>query len=78
MLILPIPFWQGAMDAGMKLDELRATEVISRGDIAGEMGGFILSVPGDSGVTKVVGEYIVIWKRDGHIWQLHRDIWNTE
>jgi len=32
-------FWQGAMDAGMKLDDLRATEVISRGDIAGEMGG---------------------------------------
>ncbi len=71
-------FWQGAMDAGMKLDELRATEVISRGDIAGEMGGFILSVPGDSGVTKVIGEYIVIWKRDGHTWQLHRDIWNTK
>ncbi|MBT8140299.1 MAG: DUF4440 domain-containing protein [Gammaproteobacteria bacterium] len=71
-------FWQGAMDAGMKLDELRATEVISRGDIAGEMGGFILSVPGDSGVTKVVGEYIVIWKRDSHTWQLHRDIWNTK
>ena len=71
-------FWQGAMDAGMKLDDLSATEVISRGDIAGEMGGFILSVPGDSGVTKVVGEYIVIWKRDGHTWQLHRDIWNTK
>ena len=32
-------FWQGAMDAGMKLDDLSATEVISRGDIAGEMGG---------------------------------------
>ena len=71
-------FWQGAMDAGMKLDDLSATEVISRGDIAGEMGGFILSVPGDSGVTKVVGEYIVIRKRDGHTWQLHRDIWNTK
>lgn len=71
-------FWQGAMDAGMKLDELGATEVISRGDIAGEMGRFVLSVPGDSGVTKVVGEYIVIWKRDGHTWQLHRDIWNTK
>ena len=71
-------FWQGAMDAGMKLDELRATEVISRGDIAAEMGRFVLSVPGDSGVSKVIGEYIVVWKRDGHTWQLHRDIWNTK
>jgi ketosteroid isomerase-like protein len=71
-------FWQGAMDSGMKLDVLRTIEVESRGDIAGEVGAFILSVPGDSGVTKVNGQFIVIWKRDGHTWQLHRDIWNTK
>ncbi len=23
------------------------------------------------------GKYIVIWKRDGDDWKLHRDIWNT-
>ena len=71
-------FWQGAMDSGMKLDVLRTIEVESRGDIAGEVGAFILSVPGDNGVTKVNGQFIVIWKRDGHTWQLHRDIWNTK
>ncbi len=70
-------FWQGAIDAGMKLDELRPVEVISHGNIAGEVGTFILSVPGDTGVTKVKGKYIIIWKRDGHTWQIHRDIWNT-
>ena len=71
-------FWQGAIDSGMKIDDLHAVEVDSRGDIAGEVGVFILSVPGDSGPTKVAGKYIVIWKRTGHTWQLHRDIWNTK
>jgi ketosteroid isomerase-like protein len=70
-------FWQGAIDSGMKIDKLHAVEVDSGGDIAGEVGIFVLSVPGDSGVTKVAGKYIVTWKRTGHTWQLHRDIWNT-
>ena len=70
-------FWQGAIDSGMKIDDLHAVEVDSGGDISGEVGVFILSVPGDSGVTKIPGNYIVIWKRSGHTWQLHRDVWNT-
>lgn len=70
-------FWQGAIDSGMKIDKLHAVEVDSGGNIAGEVGVFVLSVPGDSGVTKVAGKYIVTWKRTGHTWQLHRDIWNT-
>ena len=71
-------FWQGAIDSGMKIDDLHAIEVDSSSDIAGEVGVFILSVPGEGGVTKVPGQYIVIWKRNGHTWQLHRDIWNTK
>jgi ketosteroid isomerase-like protein len=70
-------FWQGAIDSGMKIDDLHAVEVDSRNDVAGEVGVFILSVPGENGLTKVGGKYIVIWKRTGHTWQLHRDIWNT-
>jgi len=70
-------FWQGAIDSGMKADELRPVEVNANGDLAGEVGIFTLSVPGENGTTKVNGKYIVIWKRTGHTWQLHRDIWNT-
>jgi len=70
-------FWQGAIDSGMTIDDLHAVEVDSRGDIAAEMGVFVLSVPGENGQTKIPGQYIVIWKRSGHTWQLHRDIWNT-
>lgn len=70
-------FWQGAIDSGMKIDDLHAVEVDASGDMVGEVGVFTLSVPGEGGVTKVPGRYIVIWKRTGHTWQLHRDIWNT-
>ncbi len=45
--------------------------------MAAEMGVLTLTVPGDAGPTKVSGKYIVIWKRNGQTWQLHRDIWNT-
>jgi ketosteroid isomerase-like protein len=26
----------------------------------------------------VSGKYIVVWKKDGDAWRLHRDIWNTD
>ena len=71
-------FWQGAIDAGMTLVDLSTIEVDARSDIAAEIGAFILRVPGDSGTTDVEGRFIVIWKRDGHTWQLYRDIWNTK
>lgn len=70
-------FWQGAIDSGMKIDSLGAVEVDASGALAGEVGAFVLSVPGDEGTSKVAGKYIVIWKRQGHNWLLHRDIWNT-
>ena len=70
-------FWQGAIEAGMKMDELQAVDVDASNDIASEVGKFVLSVPGESGPTKVTGKYIVVWKREGHTWRLHRDIWNS-
>ena len=71
-------FWQGAIDSGMKITDLRAVEVEAREDMAGEVGVFTATVPGDAGLTTVNGEYIVIWKRTGHTWQLHRDIYNMK
>lgn len=70
-------FWQGAIDSGMKIDSLGAVEVEANGDLAGEVGEFVLLVPGDEGTSEVAGKYIVIWKRHENNWQLHRDIWNT-
>ncbi len=70
-------FWQGAIDSGMKIDDLHAVEVEARGNMASELGVFTLTVPAENGPAKVNGKYIVIWMRSGLTWQLHRDIWNT-
>jgi ketosteroid isomerase-like protein len=71
-------FWQGAIDAGMTLESLGAIEVEAQGHMAAEVGAFVLNVPGENGqITSVGGKYIVVWRRDGHTWRLHKDIWNT-
>ncbi len=69
-------FWQGAIDSGVKVDDFHSVKVEAWSNIAEEIGSLTFIVPRDSGPTKVVGKYIVIYKRTGHTWQLHRDIWN--
>ena len=71
-------FWQGAIDAGITMESLGAVEVEAHGPMAAEVGAFVLKVPGENGqTTSVAGKYIVVWRREGHTWRLHRDIWNT-
>ena len=67
--------WKGAMDAGVKGVKLVTLEVEAHGDTAHEVGTYVLV--GDGGKTLDNGKYVVIWKRDGGQWKLHRDIWNT-
>jgi len=67
--------WKGAMDAGIKAIKLTTVEVASRGDLAYEVGTYAAMDGG--GKTLDSGKYVVIWKREGGEWKLHRDIWNT-
>jgi ketosteroid isomerase-like protein len=67
--------WKGAMEAGVKGVKLVTLEVEAHGDTAHEVGTYVLV--GDAGKTLDNGKYVVIWKRDGGQWKLHRDIWNT-
>jgi uncharacterized protein (TIGR02246 family) len=66
--------WQATIDAGV--DDLRLTtdEVDSSGDLASET-GVVRIVARDGAVTEA--RYVVVWKREGGRWMLHRDIWNT-
>jgi ketosteroid isomerase-like protein len=48
--------------------------VESSGDLAYETGTVRL-VARDGKQTE--GRYVVVWKRDGGRWKLHRDIWNA-
>jgi uncharacterized protein (TIGR02246 family) len=68
-------FWKGAMDMGIKNAKLQTIELEEHGDSAYEVGKYTLS--GVGGQIMDQGKYIVIWKKQGGEWKLHRDIWNT-
>ena len=68
-------FWQGALDSGIRGARLKTLEVDAHGDSACEVGQYELS--DQSGKVLDRGKYVVIWKRDGGHWKLHRDIWTT-
>ena len=67
--------WEGAMGMGVKTVTLKATEVEAHGATAHEVGTYAMF--GADGKELDNGKYIVIWKREGNVWKLHRDIWNT-
>jgi uncharacterized protein (TIGR02246 family) len=68
-------FWQAVMGMGIKEATLDTVEVEAHGDAAYEVGRYTLK--GDGGQLLDQGKYVVIWKRDGGQWKLHRDIWNS-
>lgn len=68
-------FWQGAIDLGVKEVQLETTELEQHGDTAIETGRYRLMAAG--GALADAGKYIVIWKNEGGVWKLHRDIWTT-
>ena len=65
---------QGFIDAGLKI-RLETTEVEGHGDTAHEVGRATLT--GEDGQMIDQAKYIVIWKRVGDEWKLHRDIFNS-
>lgn len=68
-------FWQAVMEMGLKSVKLETSELDEYGDTAIEQGRYQLADP--EGNVADHGKYLVIWKRDGGDWKLHRDIWNT-
>lgn len=68
-------FWQGAMQMGVAKAQLTTTEAEQHGDTTVEIGHFVLS--GGNGDQLDHGKYLVVWKRQGDQWFLHRDIWNS-
>ena len=68
-------FWQAALDSGLTGATLDTVEVDSMGETAAEVGRYTLR--GKGGQVADAGKYVVVWKREGGGWKLHRDIWNT-
>jgi uncharacterized protein (TIGR02246 family) len=68
-------FWQAVFDSGVKGITLITLEVESLGETANEVGKLELR-DGDGKVLDRA-KYVVIWKKEGGSWKLHRDIWTT-
>jgi uncharacterized protein (TIGR02246 family) len=66
-------FWTAALTAGIEDVELTTNTVESAGDLAFEEG--TVSITDGKGQT-TQEHYVVVWKRVGAEWKLHRDIWN--
>ena len=67
--------FKGVFDSGVTGIELAAAEVEAHGLVASEVGTYV--VKGKDGAVLDRGKYVVVWKKAGGQWQLHRDIWNT-
>jgi uncharacterized protein (TIGR02246 family) len=68
-------FWRSVMNMGIKEAVLETIEAEDLGDTAIEGGRYRLLVA--NGSVADAGKYIVIWKKEGGTWKLHRDIWTT-
>jgi ketosteroid isomerase-like protein len=72
-------FWKGARDTGVKSVELNVVDVTSSGNLASETGTAALHVQGvGGGADAIVNvKYVVVWRKEGGVWRLYRDIWNS-
>ena len=68
-------FWKTMLAAGVAGVKLETTDLESEGDQAVEVGRY--TVLGADGGALDSGKYLVVWRRDGGGWKLHRDIFNT-
>jgi uncharacterized protein (TIGR02246 family) len=69
--------WQSTMDSGVTSLSFTVVDVGTSGDLAHETGTALLNIhaQGKDPTTASV-KYVVVWKRQGDDWKLHRDIWN--
>lgn len=70
-----LEFWKAGLADAPPVGKLTTGEVEVHGDTAHEVGTYQLSTA--DGKVADSGKYIVIWKREGGQWKLHRDIWNS-
>jgi ketosteroid isomerase-like protein len=68
-------FWKASINSGVKRVELKTAEVEGFDDSAVEAGTYTLY--GNDGTTLDRGKYLVLWRRVGGAWKLHRDCWNS-
>jgi uncharacterized protein (TIGR02246 family) len=67
--------WKSVLDSGINGFELVTTEVASQGNLAYEVGTYVMKMK--DGKVADRGKYCVVWKKVNGRWLLHRDICST-
>ena len=68
-------FWQSAIASGVAGVEVKTVELYGGGKTATEVGEYALL--DKAGKTLDRGKYIVIWKQEGGVWKLLRDMFSS-
>lgn len=69
-------YWAGAVAQGVAGGALKTAEVDELGSTAIESGTYQLKTA--DGAVCGAGKYVVVWKKEGGVWKLHRDIFNSD
>jgi uncharacterized protein (TIGR02246 family) len=69
-------FWSAVMEMGVKKVELTTLELDHQGDTAIDIGRVALYTEAGDKIDDP--KFLVVWKREGGQWKIHRDIWNSD
>jgi ketosteroid isomerase-like protein len=70
-----VEYWQAFFDLGIAGAQPETHEVIPMGEYALEVGEY--SLLGDDQTLTDRGKIMVLWKKEGGAWKMHRDTWNS-
>ena len=72
-------FWRGVIKAGTRLVQLQTLSVEEKGELAYEVGDYLMTTRPSPGQTEIrAGSYLVVWRRQDGAWKVAAVIWNTD
>jgi uncharacterized protein (TIGR02246 family) len=73
-------FFSGAFENGIAAARFTTDEVEGDEAQAVETGRYELyaAPPGSERILAASGRYLVVWRKDGGTWRIHRDMFNTQ
>lgn len=68
--------WENILRGGSLNLKIKTVSAEAVGDFAFEDGEYKLLTPDEKAIDR--GKYVVVWKKEGGIWKIHRDIYNSD
>jgi len=65
-------FWRSGFNAGLKGLSLTTLDLVGEGSLRIETGNYAVLGAGGSDLGR--GRYLLVWKKEGAVWRIHRDI----